>query len=145
MVTLQLTPVLITARRSARSKFPLIISYNFPSLSTKDCIWRHFVLSISTAFWFLSENLRVSLSHLKENIYNMDMSVLFRVLNLLKFFYNVNVLIICTSAPNEGTNNWCHFLLRGFDFETFRDFFRLRDQKTSGAKARWHSPEGRPW
>ena len=25
--------------------------------------------------------------------------------------------------------------LRDFDFETFRDFFRLRDQKTSGAMA----------
>ena len=47
-------------------------------------------------------------------------------------------------APNEGRNNWCHFELRDFDFETFRDFFRLRDQKTSGAKARWHSLEGRP-
>ena len=47
-------------------------------------------------------------------------------------------------APNEGRNNWCHFELRDFDFETFRDFFRLQDQKTSGAKARWHSLEGRP-
>ena len=47
-------------------------------------------------------------------------------------------------APNEGRNNWCHFELRDFDLETFRDFFILRDQKTSGAKARWHSLEGRP-
>ena len=50
-------------------------------------------------------------------------------------------------APNEGRNNWCHFEQRDFDFEifeTFLDFFRLRDQKTSGAKARWHSLEGRP-
>ena len=47
-------------------------------------------------------------------------------------------------APNEGRNNWCHFELRDFDFETFGDFFRLQDQKTSGAKARWHSLEGRP-
>ena len=94
MVTLQLTPVLITARRSARSKLPLIISYNFPSLSTKDCIWRHFVLSISTAFWFLSENLRVSLSHLKQNIYNMDNSLSVPCsIEFIEFFYNV-VLII---------------------------------------------------
>ena len=37
--------------------------------------------------------------------------------------------------PNEGRNNWCHSRLQDFDFETFRDFFRLRDQKTSGAMA----------
>ena len=38
-------------------------------------------------------------------------------------------------APNKGSNNWCHSRLRDFDFETFRDYFRLRDQKTSGAMA----------
>ena len=38
-------------------------------------------------------------------------------------------------APNEGRNNWCHSRLRDFDFETFRDFFILRDEKTSGAMA----------
>ena len=25
-------------------------------------------------------------------------------------------------APNEVRNNWCHFELRDFDFETFLDF-----------------------
>ena len=55
--------VLITERRSARSKLPLIISYSLPSLSTRDFIWRHLVLSRSMAFWFLSENRKVSLSH----------------------------------------------------------------------------------
>ena len=38
-------------------------------------------------------------------------------------------------APNDSRINWCHFELQDFDFETFRDFFRLRDQKTSGAMA----------
>ena len=47
-------------------------------------------------------------------------------------------------APNEGRNNWCHSRLRDFEFETFQDFFRLRDQKSSSAKARWHCLEGRP-
>ena len=37
------------------------------------------------------------------------------------------------SAPNEGRNNWCHLRLQDFDFETFRDFFRLRDQKSGSA------------
>ena len=50
-----------------------------------------------------------------------------------------------TLAPNDGRNNWCTLRLRDFDFETFRDFFRLRDQKSSSAKARWHYLEGRPW
>ena len=49
-----------------------------------------------------------------------------------------------TLAPNDGRNNWCTLRLRDFDFETFRDFFRLRDQKSSSAKARWHYLEGRP-
>ena len=53
-------------------------------------------------------------------------------------------LLLGPVAPNEVRNNWCHFELRDFDSETFRDFFRLPDQKTSGAKARWHSLEGRP-
>ena len=47
-------------------------------------------------------------------------------------------------APNEGRNNWCTSRLQDFDFETFRDFFRLWDQKSSSAKARWHCLEGRP-
>ena len=58
------------------------------------------------------------------------------------------VLYLCSIialAPNDGRNNWCTLRLRDFDFETFRDFFRLRDQKSSSAKARWHCLEGRPW
>ena len=47
-------------------------------------------------------------------------------------------------APNEGRNNWCHSRLRDFDFETFRDFFRLRDQKTSGAMAPVAPPSSAP-
>ena len=47
-------------------------------------------------------------------------------------------------APNEGRNNWCDLRLQDFDFETFRDFFRLRDKKSSSAKACWHCLEGRP-
>ena len=39
------------------------------------------------------------------------------------------------SAPNEGRNNWCHLRLRDFDFETFRDFFRLQDQKSGSTSA----------
>ena len=42
------------------------------------------------------------------------------------------IVILSSSAPNEGRNNWCHL---NFDFETFRDFFRLRDQKTGSASA----------
>ena len=47
-------------------------------------------------------------------------------------------------APNEGRNNWCHSKLRDFDFETFRDFFILRDQKTSGAMAPVAPPSSAP-
>ena len=47
-------------------------------------------------------------------------------------------------APNEGRNNWCHSKLRDFDFKTFRDFFILRDQKTSGAMAPVAPPSSAP-
>ena len=47
-------------------------------------------------------------------------------------------------APNEGRNNWCHSRLRDFDFETFRDFFILWDQKTSGAMAPVAPPSSAP-
>ena len=46
-------------------------------------------------------------------------------------------------APNEG-RNWCHLRLRDFDFETYRDFFRLQDQKTSGAMAPVAPPSSAP-
>ena len=38
-----------------------------------------------------------------------------------------NQVCIFPVAPNEVRNNWCHFELGDFDFEIFRDFFRLRD------------------
>ena len=38
-------------------------------------------------------------------------------------------------APNEGRNNGCHLRLWDIDFETFRDFFILRDQKSGSASA----------
>ena len=53
-------------------------------------------------------------------------------------------LLVYALAPNEGRNNWCHFELQDFDFETFRDFFRLRDQKTSGAMAPVAPPSSAP-
>ena len=59
MVTLLLTVVRITERLSALSKFPRIISYNFPSHRTIDFRERHFVRKRSIAFWFLSENLKI--------------------------------------------------------------------------------------
>ena len=31
-------------------------------------------------------------------------------------------LLLGPVAPNEVRNNWCHFELRDFDFETFLDF-----------------------
>ena len=50
--------------------------------------------------------------------------------------YKLYYTCIYSLAPNKGRNNWCTSKLRDFDFETFRDFFRLRDQKSSSAKAR---------
>lgn len=50
---------------SALSKFPLMISYSLPSLSTRLDSLRQRVRSRSIAFWFLSEKRRVSLSHLE--------------------------------------------------------------------------------
>ena len=47
-------------------------------------------------------------------------------------------------APNDGRNNWCHSRVRDFDFKTFRDFFKLRDQKTSGAMAPVAPPSSAP-
>ena len=47
-------------------------------------------------------------------------------------------------APNKGRNNWCHSRLRDFDLETFRDFFILRDQKTSGAMPPVAPPSSAP-
>ena len=54
------------------------------------------------------------------------------------------VIYTLASAPNEGRNNWCLSRLRDFDFETFRDFFILRDQKTSGAMAPVVPPSSAP-
>ena len=55
--------VLITDLLSARSKLPLMISYSLPSHKTRDCSRRHLARIRSIAFWFLSENRSVSLSH----------------------------------------------------------------------------------
>ena len=70
----------------------------------------------------------------------------------LKKSHNIVILSLCnivkgqanSLAPNEGRNNWCHSRLRDFDFETFRDFFILRDQKTSGAMAPMAPPSSAP-
>ena len=52
---------------------------------------------------------------------------------LLLFPCRKTLVLRFSLAPNEGRNNWCRSRLRDFDFETFPDFFILRDQKTSGA------------
>ena len=97
-----------------------------------------------------SLNKLVEISYYNMERIRLEWSRIWAVLgNFMNFFtprilFYLQYLVLFSVAPNEGRNNWCHFLLRDFDFETFRDFFRLRDQKTSGAKARWHSLEGRP-